>query len=150
MSEWTLMLRGIWALFYRSANIKPFVDADLALELTMNSSLKDSIEKQENFRREYTPTVRERLHILRRNLFGSLFLLATAMVLALLILRLSSRPHPNWLGAASVFFLAWSTLARLGYAGKSFGGNSIIERLDERIFKTLFWIGTFLGILALS
>jgi hypothetical protein len=46
-------------------------------------------------------------------------------------------------GVASAFFLAWSTLARLEYSGKSFAGNGVVERLDDRIFKGLFWIGKF-------
>jgi len=29
------------------------------------------------------------------------------------------------------------------------GGNTVFERLDDLIFRVLYWIGTFLGILAL-
>jgi hypothetical protein len=69
--------------FTKDASIEPLVDADLALELKSNTHLKDSVEKQAQFRREYISTVLERLRILRRNLFRSFLLLATATVLAL-------------------------------------------------------------------
>src|SRR4029077_4499295 len=53
------------------------------------------------------------------------------------------------LGVASVFSFAWATLGRLGWTGQSYGGNSVIERLDDRIFKFLYSLAMFVGTLAL-
>jgi hypothetical protein len=150
MSELTLMLRGLSAVIYKGANIDPLLDADITQELSTNERLRASAQKQEQLRRDYKPTLITRIQILRRNLFSSFFLLCTATAFAFLVLYLTSRPLPSHLGVASIFFLAWSTLARLGYSGKSWGGDTVIERLDERVFRFLFWVGTFLGMLALT
>jgi hypothetical protein len=149
-SELSLMLWGLLCLCYPKASTARLVNADIRLELSINEHLAASKEAQAKFRREYILTVKNRLRTLRRNFFRSFVLLLTATAVALLVSYVSGHRAVSWFGMASVFFLAWSTLARLGYSGKSFAGNSVIERLDDRIFKALFWIGTFFGILALA
>jgi hypothetical protein len=144
-SEWALMLRGFFALFSKKVSIEPLIDADVALELTKNARIKEA-----DFRRDYRPTALMRLRLLRRNFLRSFLFLTTATLLALIVSSIVSLSSPSWLGIASVFFLAWSTVARLGYSGKSWSGDSVFERLDERIFRILFWFGTFLGILSLA
>jgi hypothetical protein len=117
--EWVLMLRALLALLYKGASIKPLIDADIAQEKTRNTRFAEFPEKEAQFRREYTPTLIERLRILRRNLMRSFLLLFTATALAFLVLYLRSLPKPGWLGVASVFLLAWSTLCRLGYPART-------------------------------
>ena len=147
------MMRGVLALFWKSANVQPLVDADHALELSRNSQLREApSDSQERRRREYAATLAERLRLLRRNVLQSFMILISAAVLSLLFSNLASSPSPSgraWLGALSIFCFAWATLARLGWSGQSYKGDTVVERLDERIFKSLYWLGTFLGTLAL-
>jgi hypothetical protein len=153
-NEVTLMLRGASALLSRRVNIDPLVEADVLGELKTNDQLRRKIgnspKEIKQYQENYKPTVVERIRLLRRSLFGSLVLLLTATIIALIIARITGRFAPAWIAIASVFLLAWSTVARLGYAGRSWGKITVVERLDERIFKTLFWLGTFFGILALT
>jgi hypothetical protein len=147
------MARGILALFCKNSDVRPLVDADHALELSRNVQLMEaSTENQEQSRQKRAATLAERLRLLRRNVFWSFVIVASAVALSLLYSHLTSAPSPSgraWLGAMSMFCFAWATLARLGWPGQSWKGDTVIERLDERIFKFLYWLGTFLGTLAL-
>jgi hypothetical protein len=144
-TEWRLMWRGFFALLSKKVSIEPLLDADMALELSRSPGVKE-----EHQRAEYRPILIGRLRLLRQNFVRSFLLLITATMLALVVSRLVSTSNPSWIGIGSLFCLAWSTVTRLGYAGQSFGGDSVIERLDDEIFRVLFWLGTFLGILSLA
>jgi len=48
----------------------------------------------------------------------------------------------------SLFLFASATLGRLGWAGQSWKGDTCVERLDQRIFHVLYWIGMLWGTLA--
>jgi hypothetical protein len=50
-------------------------------------------------------------------------------------------------GGLSLFCFAWSTLARLGKPGISWGSETVIERLDS--FRFVYWLGIFAGTFAL-
>jgi hypothetical protein len=154
VDELVLMARGVIAIFLRTANIQPLVDADHALELSHNTQLKEApLEHQNKRRQEYVATIAERLRLLRRNILRSFILLASAAALSLFCSYALWTPSPAfrvWFGISSMFCFAWATLARLGWSGQSWRGNTVVERLDERIFKFLYWVGTFLGTLALA
>ncbi len=97
----------------------------------------------------------QRCNLLRTRLWKSFLIIASAVlaaeVISVLWLR-SKGVSTSFNGictAGSVFVFAWATLGRLGWSGQSIGGKTIFERLDEKIFRILYWIGTFLGILAL-
>jgi hypothetical protein len=151
--EWRLIARGILALIYKRANIDALTDADHALNLSSNDQLRRARpEAQERSKQETAVNVDKRLEILRRNILWSLVILgsaATASLLVSILLPDRSAQCRAWLGGSSLFIFAWATLGRLGWPGQSFGGNTVVERLDHCIFKTLYWLGTFLGILAL-
>ncbi len=151
--ELALMARGTLALFRRSADVEPLIDADHKLELSRNTQLAASpIERQEQSRLKRAETVNTRLCLLRRNIGRSFLILISAVALALMFVGLVSAASASsrvWLGASSMFCFAWATLARLGWSGQSFKGDTVVERLDERIFKSLYWIAIFLGTLAL-
>ncbi len=144
--EWMLISRAFLASLCKRVSVDPLVYADATDETVTNKHFKNTTEA----RAEYKPVLLERLRLLRRSFGRSFLWLLTASVFALIVLRFFSDPSPSWLGVSSVFFLAWSTLARLGYPGQSMGHGTVIERLDEWTFKVLFWIGTFLGILAMA
>jgi hypothetical protein len=147
------MVRGVVALFRPSVDVQRLIDADHALELSGNRQLREAPpEQQEQHRRKYAATIALRLRLLRRNVFWSFAILASAVMLALLSSWLAVSPSPSGralLGGASVFCFAWATLGRLGWSGQSYKGDTVVERLDVRIFKLLYWLGTFLGTLAL-
>jgi hypothetical protein len=147
------MARGLLAILRRGTDVQRLIDADHALELSRNAQLSaSSPEDQERHRRQYAATLDKRLDVLRRNIFWSFIILASAVALSLLFSYLMPTLSPSWrawLGASSIFSFAWATLARLGWPGQSWKGDTVVERLDERIFKFLYWLGTFLGILAL-
>jgi hypothetical protein len=145
--EWALMLRGLLILLCKRVSVEPLVDDDYEFERTRNTFYKKS---KEEHRRDYTPTVLERLQNLRINFFRSFVLLIIATVVGLLISYRFSYSIPNLIGVTSLFLLAWPTLEKLGYSIKSFGGDTVVERLDDFIFRVLFLLGTFLGILALA
>lgn len=46
---------------------------------------------------------------------------------------------------ASLFLFASATLGRLGWAGQSIKGDTSVERLDQAIFQTLYWLAMLLG-----
>jgi hypothetical protein len=147
------MARGAFALVWKRADVRPLVDADHALELSGNEQLRQaSVERQEKHRRETAWNVDERLRLLRGNLVRSFVLMVSAVVVAVALARVIVAIGPAaraWLGGGSVFCFAWATLARIGWAGQSHRGDTVVERLDERIFKLLYWVATLLGTLAL-
>ena len=46
---------------------------------------------------------------------------------------------------ASMFAFGWATLGRLGCAGQSLGGETVVEMLDELLFPLLYALAAFLG-----
>jgi hypothetical protein len=152
--EWALMARALFALFCARADTAALVDADYARALATNSQLgAASLETQEQHRQKCGSNIALRLRLLRRNFIGSLVILLAALIPAQLLSQRAPPFSPSvklWFGLSSLFCFGWATLARLGWAAQSWKGDSIIERLDERIFKVFFWLGTFLGVLALA
>jgi hypothetical protein len=146
-SEWALMLRGLLVLFCKKFSVDPLVDDDFEFERARNTYFKKS---KEQHRIDYTPTVLERLQKLKRNFCKSFLFLTITIAAASLVSYLCLGLVPNPIGVASLFFLGWPTLEKLGYSIKSFGGETVVERLDDFIFQILFLFGTFLGIVALA
>ena len=153
LEEWRLMARGVVALVWKSSNVQPLVDADHKRELSQNVQLAQApLEKQEQHRRGYVSTLNRRIQLLRRNHIWSFVLMGSAVIVALIFSHFTWSPTPVtrvWFGVASVFCFAWATLARIGWAGQSWKGDTVVERLDELIFKLLYWLATLLGTLAL-
>jgi hypothetical protein len=148
IAEFRLMTRGVFALLWKKVRIRPLLDADLDFECSRNPHFaQQSREKQLN---DYKPVFVERLRALRKGLVASFIFLISAVVVAFLLTKLGCRLSARdkvWLGGASIFSFAWSTLARL--TARSFGEDTVLERLDTRIFWFLYWVGMLLGTLAL-
>ena len=151
--EWTLMARGLIALLWKRTDFQPLIDSDFERELSKNIYLaRESKQRQEQQRAQCESTLTERVSLLRRGLAVSFVFLASAVLLALSMIAFGFRASGSgkiWLGGLSIFCFAWSTLARLGKPGTSLGGETVIERLDMRIFWFLCWLGTFAGTFAL-
>jgi len=150
--EWMLTARGIFSLFLPSLSMTPFAKADVEREAKVNQAFGRKSESQrEDYRKEYETVVKQRMQAFRSGVWGSFWFLISAIVIAL-ILRVvwhAQSCEKILLGVASVFVFGWSTLARLGRNATSFGGNTVIERIDVRFLWILYWIGTVLGTFAL-
>ena len=112
-------------------------------------------EQRERARRESYERSIHRCRLLRKRLASSFLIIGSALLAAGVIWAIwlrrtgASLTANGFCPACSVFAFAWATLGRLGWSGQSMGGHTIFERLDEFIFRVLYWIGTFFGILAL-
>jgi hypothetical protein len=152
MKELGLTLRGLSLLVWPGLSVRPFVDDDYDAELKTNTQLaKEPAAAIEKRRREYEPEVRQRMGTFRWGVWGSFLFLLTAIIAAI-ILKLFWQASPNakvWLGGASIFVFAWSTLARLGRSATSMGGKTALERVDLRVLWISYWFGTAFGTLAL-
>lgn len=152
IKEWTLTARGIFSLFLPWLSVTPFAKADVDHEVKVNQAFAQKTASQlDDYRLEYESLVRKRLQTFRWGVWSSFFFLTTAVIVALFLVALwhISPSTKILLGGASIFAFAWSTLARLGTGATSFGGNTIVERIDVRLLWILYWIGTVLGTLAL-
>src|SRR5665213_2019574 len=150
LREFGLTILGFLSLLWPWTTAKPFVNADVENEMKVNTAFaRKSASQLQDYRFEYEPEVKNRLSTFRRGVWGAFWFLVTAVLVALVIAAFWHRTMEakTLLGAASVFVFAWSTLARLGRRATSFGGNTILERIDIRLLWILYWIGTLLGTL---
>jgi hypothetical protein len=152
LEEIPLIIRSAGALF-GVGDLQQLTDADHAQELSRNSQLRASPrEAQEKRRGEYRGVLMSRLRLLRSRLLTSFVAMASAVVAgatyASVTESLSEGAHAA-LAIASLFCFAWATLGRLGWAGQSWKGDTVVERLDSYIFWVLYWIGTAVGTLAI-
>lgn len=146
-----LFLRSLVALFFGGRYSEPLVLADHSQSLATNQGLREaSAEQQAQALVDVREIVRVRLGLLRTRLIASFFSMGTAVAFAILNNRfgIGVATSDSVLIPASVFIFAWATLGRLGWAGQSIRGNTTVERLDQIIFHILFWIGMYLGTVA--
>jgi hypothetical protein len=99
----------------------------------------------------------KRVAKIRGALFGAFFYTATAVMMAVLSAMLLSaefgRPtisvvYAIQIIAASVILIA--TLALLGWEIQSYGGSSLPEKANRWLFRSQYWVGTYLFVLAVS
>lgn len=146
------MARAGLGMLLPKSNVSSLVNADYDDEVSVNSGFaKQTAPERQRWERGYTQTVRERLAILRDGLVKSFLALLFATVLGVGLLKFwtPSTGAKAWLGVLSVFCFALATLARLGKPATSIGGRTAVERLDLRILWILYWLGMFIGTLAL-
>jgi hypothetical protein len=152
-NEWTLTARGIFSLYLPWLSVKPFVKADVEREIEVNQAFaRKSASQLADYRLEYEPVVKDRIRAFRSGVWRSFWFLLTAVIVALIIAAFwhASPKAKTLLAGASIFVFAWSTLARLGRGATSWGGNTIVERIDLRLLWILYWVGTVLGTLAIT
>lgn len=124
--------------------------ADFQRQLQRNAGLRVASEavRRQHLKRSEDATV-DRLRLLRRRSITSLGLVGSAFVAALGFGATTDLGiNSMTLGAVSGLIFAWATLGRLGWAGQTIKGDTTVERLDSLLFRTMYWIGTFLGTLA--
>src|SRR6266545_146049 len=136
------------ALFFPTAASRFLAPTDYARELQRNAPLRDAPpERHAEYLRELIAATAGRARLLRAVLLKSLTWLASAAVVRWIA---EQALPPGLTGSAapltllSVGAFAWATLGRLGWAGQTFSGRTVIERLDEFLFRLLYWLGMFL------
>ena len=51
-----------------------------------------------------------------------------------------------FMAIASLSCYAFATLARLDWEGRTWGGTTVFEQLDDNIFGIMYFLGTFFGV----
>lgn len=153
MKRVLLILRALVALLVPGAFIDTLTDADLDLELSRNEQLRAAgPDRQQQHRQETRHVVVDRLRFLRVRMRKAMVFVASAVSVAIVVAWLLPTPRSPVLTAAlvanSVFLFAWATLGRLGWAGQSWNGDTVVERLDQALFWGSYWFGTLCGVLA--
>ena len=147
-----LGFRGILVLIASRSFAERLAFADHEVELSRDEALRnaspDATKLQLDAARAGTV---DRLFLLRRRILSSLMLMASAAAVGLLFRGFYSGPMlPRTVFAGgSLLLFAWATLGRLGWAGQSVKGDTSVERLDQRVFQVLYWIGMCWGTLAI-
>ena len=147
-----LGFRSLLALLAPRRFSEPLAQADHAASLSRNVPVRQPPpdEQLQHLDATRQATV-ARLVLLRRVLLQSFASMASATVVALAFRAFYTGPMlPRVLFAVgSLFCFASATLGRLGWGGQSWKGDTSAERLDQRIFHVLYWIGMCWGTLAM-
>jgi hypothetical protein len=145
-------LRPLLAIFAPERWIEYATRLDHQDELDQNAPLREAapeiqLQHLESARQE----AKTRLILLRRHMLVSTLSMGSAIAAALGVRAFYGGPMlPRTVFAVgSLFFFASATLGRLGWRGQSWGGGTAVERLDQRLFHVLYWIGTCWGTLAI-
>jgi len=123
---------------------EPLAQANHAASLSRNQPLQESPpEKQREHLNATRQVTIHRLLSLRGVIFKSFLSMASALAVAWAFRVFYGGPMlPRGVFAlGSVFCFAWATLARLGWRGQTWLGDTSVERLDQRILHVLYWIG---------
>jgi hypothetical protein len=144
---------GLLALFVPDSPIEELAEDDHQLKLSTNELLRkagaDEPAKQLPRSRE---AVTARLGVIPRALLSCAAIIGSALPGA--IIFSSAAPallvlHRRFFATVTLGSFASGTLARLGWAGPSGAGGTVVERLDSYVLRILYWLGTFAGTLAL-
>jgi len=144
-------LRAVGALFGPRKLSEPLARADHELELARNAPLRSSPpERQDDHFISSREVVAARLALLRKRLALSFVAMASAALIGYFLRSILTVPLPSrtLFAIGSLLAFATATLGRLGWEGQSIKGNSSVERIDQRIFHLLYWIGMCSGTLA--
>jgi hypothetical protein len=91
----------------------------------------------------------------RRNHLWSLANVTSAALVGLALMSLSAGRFPSLSGTTllaglSATCFAWATLARLEWLQGSYGGSTVFEIVDHRVFEGLYWLGTLLAAVSVA
>jgi len=149
--DFILMPRALIALISPVRFSEPLARADYDDELSRNVGLREGSPKQQAEQFENNrKLVSERLRLLRSRLTVSFVSMASAVATAAILSHegIGFATSPGVLAIGSLFCFAGATLGRLGWAGQSYMGTTSIERLDQKLFHVLYWVGMYLGTVA--
>ena len=143
--------RNLLALLWPRRFSESLAQADHALELSRNVGLRQSSrDRQEEALISTRNLTIQRLTRLRSVLISSFASMASAVVVGVASREFYSGPmlSRSVFAVGSLFLFASATLGRLSWGGQSWKGDTPVERLDQRIFHVLYWIGMLWGTLA--
>jgi len=147
-------------LFAPRSFVKRAVVHDVATEFERNKQLLASFPDKQLPPEQlvgYEEAAASRVAKIREGLFAAFFYTATAVIMAVLSAMLLSaefgKPtmHTTYaiqIIAAAIILIA--TLALLGWEIQSWGGNSLPEKANRWLFRSQYWLGTYLFVLAVS
>jgi len=132
-------------------------EVDFRTELSRNKQLAAATPEVQRLQRaKQRARVLEQIRALRRTLWRSFVIVASATIVAALV-AMAVAGHllvgqvSGHLAVLSVALLAWATIGRLSEMGDeavSWSGETVIERTDKVVFRALYWAGTFAAGLA--
>ena len=151
--EVRLAATGLLALFVPGSPIEELAEEDHQLEPSTNEQLrKAGAEAHAKHLERCREAVNARLGVLRRAVLFSAAIIGSALLGAIIFSRAAPAVvvlHRRFFATMSLASFALGTLARLGWAGQSWHGGTVVERLDSYILRALYWLGTFSGALVL-
>ena len=136
------------------------VKHDVALELETNQQLLSTYPNRKlppDRLSDFEKNAWNRTKKIRSAIFGSVWSTGVAVILGLLtgylIDRVAGKPSVAVLSslqivAAGIILVA--TLAFLGWEIQSFKGQTLPEKVNRWLFRTLYWLGTFLFVVSLG
>lgn len=153
MKNLSFFIKAYCCLINKDWFLKQLLQKDFEEELASNEQLRTSQEKQiEDFKVRLRESTLHRRDLLKKKLFLSFRWIFTAIVAVLILISLTHQINLNFgklTAILSVFCFSWATLARLGWKGQSYGGDSVFEQLDENILWVLYFGGTFFATISL-
>ena len=143
-------------MLFKNAFLNKLVEIDFQKELISNKELASSEDESAKLtiRNNIRKNTIDRAKLLRKRLYLSFLIIVSACIFAFIIRLIlqnvlqDSKNHQKIFGLISIMSFSIATLGRLGWAGQSIKGDTVIEQLDDRIFKILYWIGSFCGTFA--
>jgi hypothetical protein len=150
-----ILVKSYLCLFNKDWFLDELVSVDFERELLSNSGLREATEQQKNkVRDSLRQDTRERRKLLCQKMILSLGWILLSVALGLLISVFSLHRHffyeNKYVGLLSVVCFSWATLARLGWQGQTFAGETVFEKLDENIFWVLYFFGTLFGVVSIT
>jgi len=144
------MLNTIYTLIALFTGLckRKLAEADHAMSLELSEQLRASDQSVKDRRFAETEIlVEERLSVLRKNLLLSFLFLSSASGFAWLTneYKVGLSVSSSLLVGASAFCFAWATLGRLGWRSRSFKGLTSVEKIDDKIFFAIYWLGAYFG-----
>ena len=144
------------ALFF-NAFVEDCTACDFQKELENNEQLREAAsEIQQQRKAKIKKGTLCRLQLLRKKLWRSFMIIFSAIIFGFLCITVCGKTTTkDMLSINHIFILlsmtsfSWATLGRLGWEGQTCAGNTIIEKLDEFIFKSLYWLGTLFAVFAI-
>lgn len=144
-----ISLQALLCLFNKNCFIDNLIEQDYQKEMTSNTQLACSEEQVKvKFRLSLKESTLSRMLLLRKKLIYSFLWVVGGLFAGLIftngvsIVKICVLKLPNILGIISIIFFSIGTLARLGWEGQSWKGDTVFEQLDSR----LFWLFYFLGV----
>ena len=140
--------------------VRRSVEHDVALEFQTNQQLLSTYPNRQlppDRLKNFEEMAWDRTKKIRSAFFVALSSTAAAIILGLLtgcwIGRVAGKPVPVILSALQITgagMILVATLALVGWEIQSFKGQTLSEKVNRWLFRTLYWLGTFVFVVSLG